>query len=204
MSRKKNDLSGATRHSFQEKNENAGDGVRADPPQEDHPAPSGHPSQDDHPAPSGHPSQEGNGTAPVLAELEEWKDRAQRTQAEYENFRRRTAAERQSLLAAVRADTVAALLPVYDNLLRATQQPTEDAAYAKGVELTLQQLLAILAELGVTPFGTAGEAFDPNVCDAVAHVEDENHPANTVIEVFSQGFRINDKVIRHAMVRVAN
>ncbi|MCL2546226.1 MAG: nucleotide exchange factor GrpE [Oscillospiraceae bacterium] len=141
---------------------------------------------------------------PVQAELEEWKDRALRTQADFENFRRRNIKERESVIVDIRAATLAALLPVYDNLLRALQQPTEDAAYAKGVELTLAQLLGIFEDLGVVPFGNTGENFDPNICEAVMHVEDETIGNNIIVEVFAQGFKMGDKILRHAVVKVAN
>lgn len=150
------------------------------------------------------PTQEEATIDPVQAACDEWQDRALRTQAEYENYRRRTRQERESLVTDVRADTIAALLPVYDNLLRAMQQPTQDAAYAKGVELILQQWNTLMESLNVAPIAVVGEPFDPNTCEAVAHVEDESVGANTIVEVFTQGFRIGEKILRHALVRVAN
>ena len=127
-----------------------------------------------------------------------------RLAAEYENFRRRSAKEREALYADVKADTVAKLLPVYDNLERALNQPTEDEAYKKGVEMTMTQLVGIFAGLGVEIFGNVGEEFDPNFHNAVMHTEDENFGENTICQVFQKGFKLGEKIIRFAMVQVAN
>ena len=96
------------------------------------------------------------------------------------------------------------LLPVYDNLERALNQPTEDAAYKKGVEMTMNELVKIFTGLGVEIFGEAGDTFDPNLHNAVMHIDDENLGENTLSMVFQKGFKIGDKVIRFAMVQVAN
>ena len=99
---------------------------------------------------------------------------------------------------------MAAFLPVYDNLERAIRQETADEAYKKGVEMTMNQLNEVLKKLGVEQIEALGAPFDPNVHNAVMHVEDENLGENTVAEVFQAGFRLGDKVIRCAMVKVAN
>ena len=96
------------------------------------------------------------------------------------------------------------LLPVYDNLARALQQKTEDEAYAKGVEMIMTQMKNALEKLGVEAIPAAGQTFDPNLHNAVMHVEDESLGENVIAETFQQGFQIGDKVIRHAMVKVAN
>ena len=96
------------------------------------------------------------------------------------------------------------MLPVYDNLERALNQPTEDAAYKKGVEMTMNELVKIFTGLGVEIFGNAGEEFDPNLHNAVMHTEDENFGENTISMVFQKGFKIGEKVVRFAMVQVAN
>ena len=96
------------------------------------------------------------------------------------------------------------LLPVYDNLERALNQPTEDEAYKKGVEMTMNQLVGIFAGLGVEIFGNAGDAFDPNIHNAVMHTEDESFGENTICQVFQKGFKIGEKIVRFAMVQVAN
>lgn len=99
---------------------------------------------------------------------------------------------------------MAKILPVYDNLERALNQPTEDAAYKKGVEMTMTELVKILNGLGVEIFGTVGETFDPNLHNAVMHTEDESLGENVLAQVFQKGFKIGDKVVRFAMVQVAN
>ena len=132
------------------------------------------------------------------------RDAHLRIAAEYDNFRKRTLKEKEASYGNGRADTVAKLLPVYDNLERALNQPTEDAAYKKGVELTMTELVKILNGLGVEIFGQVGETFDPNLHNAVMHCDSEDHPENTICQVFQKGFKIGDKVVRFAMVQVAN
>ena len=127
-----------------------------------------------------------------------------RLAAEYDNFRKRTQKERESLYQDAKADTVGKFLPVFDNLQRAMAQETADEAYKKGVEMTMQGFQAILDALNVTVYGAPGEAFDPTFHNAVMHVDDEALGENTIAEVFQTGFRMGDKVIRHAMVKVAN
>ncbi len=127
-----------------------------------------------------------------------------RLAAEYDNFRKRTAKEKEASYSNGKADAVAKLLPIYDNLERALNQPTEDAAYKKGVEMTMTELLKIFSGLGVEVFGNVGDAFDPNLHNAVMHLEDESLGENTVAMVFQKGFQIGDKVVRFAMVQVAN
>ena len=127
-----------------------------------------------------------------------------RLAAEYDNFRKRTQKERESLYQDAKADPVGKFLPVFDNLQRAMAQETADEAYKKGVEMTMQGFQAILDALNVTVYGAPGEAFDPTFHNAVMHVDDETLGENTIAEVFQTGFRMGDKVIRHAMVKVAN
>jgi len=127
-----------------------------------------------------------------------------RLAAEYDNFRKRTIKEKEASYGNGKADAVAKMLPVYDNLERALNQPTEDAAYKKGVELTMTELVKILNGLGVEIFGEKGDAFDPNLHNAVMHIDDETLEENTISQVFQKGFKIGDKVVRFAMVQVAN
>ena len=127
-----------------------------------------------------------------------------RLAADYDNFRKRTVKEKEASYGNGRADTIGKLLPVYDNLERALNQPTEDAAYKKGVEMTMNELVKILNAMGVEIFGTAGDAFDPNLHNAVMHIDDESLEENTISQVFQKGFKLGDKVIRFAMVQVAN
>ena len=127
-----------------------------------------------------------------------------RLAADYDNFRKRSAKEKETLYAAGKADAVEKLLPVYDNLERALNQATADEAYKKGVEMTMTQLVGILNGLGVEIFGEVGEVFDPNIHNAVMHTEDEALGENVISQVFQQGFKMGDKVVRFAMVQVAN
>ena len=127
-----------------------------------------------------------------------------RLAADYDNFRKRTVKEKEASYGNGKADTLAKLLPVYDNLDRALNQPTEDAAYKKGVELTMAEFEKIFATLGVEVFGNVGDAFDPEKHNAIMHTEDPELGENTISMVFQKGARIGDKVIRFAMVQVAN
>ena len=127
-----------------------------------------------------------------------------RLAAEYDNFRKRTIKEKEASYGNGKADAVEKLLPVYDNLERALNQPTEDAAYKKGVEMTFNQLVSIFTSLGVEIFGNPGDAFDPNLHNAVMHIDDENLGENEICQVFQKGFKMGEKIIRFAMVQVAN
>lgn len=127
-----------------------------------------------------------------------------RLAAEFDNFRKRTVKEKEQSYGNGRADAVEKMLPVYDNLERALKQDTADEAYKKGVEMTMTQLKEVLSKLGVTEIEAAGQPFDPKLHNAVMHVEDEAFGANTVAEVFQAGFQLGEKVIRFAMVKVAN
>ena len=127
-----------------------------------------------------------------------------RLAAEFDNFRKRTTKEKEASYGNGKADTVAKLLPVYDNLERALNQETADAAYKKGVEMTMTELVKIFTSLGVEIFGNAGDSFDPALHNAVMHIENEELGENTIATVFQKGFKLGDKVIRFAMVQVAN
>ena len=127
-----------------------------------------------------------------------------RLAAEFDNFRKRTAKEKEGSYQNGKADAVEKILPVYDNLARALKQETADAAFKKGVEMTMHELVKILNGLGVEIFGEEGETFDPNLHNAVLHVDDESIAENTITQVFQQGFKMGEKVIRFAMVQVAN
>lgn len=148
---------------------------------------------------------------PLQAELDEarsalavWEDKFLRLAAEFDNFRRRTAKEKEGLWGDATASAATSFLPVYDNLERALKQETADAAYKKGVELTMNGLRDVLTRLGVEEIPALGETFDPNLHNAVMHVEDESAERNTIVEVFQAGFRLGEKVLRFAMVKVAN
>jgi len=132
------------------------------------------------------------------------RDAHLRVAAEFDNFRKRTIKEKEASYGNGKADAVEKLLPVYDNLERALNQPTEDEAFKKGVEMTMTQLVGIFSGLGVEIFGNVGEEFDPNFHNAVMHTEDENLGENVISQVFQKGFKLGEKIIRFAMVQVAN
>ena len=136
--------------------------------------------------------------------LDEEHDARLRLAAEYDNYRKRSQKERDNLYTDIRSETVAKFLPVYDNLERALAGETADTAYKKGVEMTMNELKKIMKGLGVEEFGEQGEAFDPQKHNAVMHVEDNTLEENVVAEVFQKGFRVGEKVVRFAMVKVAN
>lgn len=140
----------------------------------------------------------------AMAALKEKEDQFLRLAAEYDNYRRRSQKEKESVWNDAKSETVLAFLPVYDNLERALKQETADEAFKKGVEMTMNQLREVLKKLGVEEIPALGETFDPNVHNAVMHVEDESAGENTVVEVFQTGFKSGDKVVRFAMVKVAN
>ena len=127
-----------------------------------------------------------------------------RLAADYDNYRKRTAKEKDAAYGNGKADAIEKLLPVYDNLERALSQETADEAYKKGVEMTMTQLVSILEGLGVEIFGNVGDTFDPNLHNAVMHTEDENLGESTISLVFQKGFKMGDKIVRFAMVQVAN
>ena len=127
-----------------------------------------------------------------------------RLAAEYDNFRKRTIKEKDAAYGNGKAGAVEKLLPVYDNLERAVNQPCTDEAYKKGVEMTMTELVNIFTGLGVEIFGNVGDEFDPNIHNAVMHVDNEELGENTIAMVFQKGFKIGDKVVRFAMVQVAN
>ena len=124
--------------------------------------------------------------------------------AEYDNYRKRSQREKDSLYADIKADTLLKFLPVYDNLVRALKQPTEDEAYRKGIEMIMTQFCTTMEKLGVEKIESLGRTFDPTLHNAVMHVDDETKGENEIVEVFQEGFRLGDKVIRFAMVKVAN
>ena len=132
------------------------------------------------------------------------RDAHLRVAAEYDNFRKRTVKEKEASYGNGKADAVAKMLPIYDNLERALNQPTEDAAYKKGVEMTMTELLKIFSSLGVEVFGNVGDEFDPNLHNAVMHIDSEELGENVIAQVFQKGFKIGEKIVRFAMVQVAN
>lgn len=142
---------------------------------------------------------------PVQQELDETKDRLLRLTSEYSNYKRRSEKEKQDAYVYAKSDTLKALLPVIDNLERALANETKDYdAFKKGVEMTFDNLTSILETLGVEVFGEPGDIFDPNLHNAVMHVEDEEHKNGEIVDVFQKGYKIGDKIVRPAMVKSAN
>ena len=142
---------------------------------------------------------------PVQQELDDTKDRLLRLTAEYSNYKRRSEKEKQDAYVYAKSDTIKALLPVIDNLERALANETKDYdALKKGVEMTFDNLAAILETLGVEVFGEPGDIFDPNLHNAVMHVEDEELKNGEIVDVFQKGYKIGDKIVRPAMVKSAN
>lgn len=139
-----------------------------------------------------------------VAEYAALNDKYLRLCAEYDNFRKRSQKEKDSLYADIKAETLKKFLPVYDNLVRALDQSTEDEAYRRGVEMIMTQFNTTMEKLGVTEIKSLGQKFDPAFHNAVMHVEDAEKGENEIVEVFQKGFLMGDKVIRFAMVKVAN
>ena len=138
-------------------------------------------------------------------QLESVKDQFVRQTAEYENYRKRTTKEKDGIYQDAKADTIKAFLAVYDNLERAAAtEGDEDSPHKKGLLMIFQQVKDILAKLGVTEIEAKGKPFDPEKMNAVMHIDDENFGENEVAQVFQAGFELNGKVIRHAIVQVAN
>ena len=141
------------------------------------------------------------GLAKLVADV---NDKYLRLAAEYDNYRKRTAKEKESIYGDAKADTIKPLLAVYDNLERGIAQYDESDVHRQGLELILRQFTEALTKLGVTEIEAKGQPFDPGLHNAVMHVEDETAGENTVVEVFQKGFMLGDKVLRFAMVKVAN
>ena len=150
------------------------------------------------------PSREEEKIAALEKEKADLNDKFLRICAEYDNFRKRSQKEKDALYGDIKANTVTQFLPVYDNLERALKQNTEDEAYKKGVEMIMTQFCSTLEKLGVKEIECLGEKFDPTMHNAVMHVDDEEKGENEIVEVFQKGFKLGEKVIRFAMVKVAN
>ena len=139
----------------------------------------------------------------LTKELEEQKDKYLRLAAEYDNFRKRSAKEREGVYTDAVADTVNEILPVLDNLERAAMYG-ESEKVAEGLQITAKGAAAMLSKMGIEQFGAAGDTFDPNIHNAVMHVEDDSLGDREIVEVFQKGYKKGDKIIRYAMVKVAN
>ena len=142
----------------------------------------------------------------LARQLAEEHDKYLRLAAEYDNYRKRTAKEKESIYADAKIDTIKGMLPVYDNLERGLAQfkDEDDDPHKKGLEMIFNQYKEALTKLGVTPIDCVGKDFDPEKHNAVMHIEDESYGENTVVEVLQQGFMLGEKVLRFAIVKVAN
>ena len=136
--------------------------------------------------------------------LLEANDKYLRTVAEYDNFRKRSQKEKEAIFSDSKTDIIGKFLPVIDNFERAASAETDLESYKKGIEMTVNQLLEVFKALGVESFGEKGEEFDPNIHNGIMHVDDESLGENVISEVYMKGYKIGDKVIRHATVIVAN
>ncbi len=134
---------------------------------------------------------------------DEWHDRFVRLAADFDNFKKRSAAEKNAAYTNATADAVGELLPIIDNLERAIAA-AEDSPMKSGVEMVLTQALKAFENLNVFPVGVPGDPFDPQIHNAVMHVDDEDLGENVIVEVFQKGYKLGDKVVRHALVKVAN
>jgi len=136
--------------------------------------------------------------------IAELTDKLQRQMAEFENFRKRTGKEKAAMYDMGTRDTVEKLLPVIDNFERGLAGANEEDPFAEGMKMVYKQMMTILADLGVTPIDAEGKEFDPNLHNAVMHVDDENFGDNIVAEELQKGYMFKDHVVRHSMVKVAN
>lgn len=141
----------------------------------------------------------------VEDQLADMKKQLAYTAAEYANFRARSAKEKEQTYSNAKGNVIAEILPVIDNLERAINQDGEDfEALKKGVEMTLDGLMATLSKIGVESYGESGDSFDPNLHHAVMHIDDDGLEENVIVDVFQKGYKIGDRVIRPAMVKTAN
>lgn len=141
----------------------------------------------------------------LTAELQETKDKLLRVMAEYDNFRKRSQKEKEAVYGDTKASVIVEFLPLYDNFGRAESQEIADLeSYKKGIDMIYNQFGEILKKLGVEEFGEKGEAFDPNIHNAVMHDEDSELPENSISDVFSKGYKLGDRIVRPAVVKVVN
>jgi len=140
----------------------------------------------------------------LTEELAQLHDRHLRLAAEYENFRKRSAKEKEDLYTEIRAQVLTKFLPVYDNLERALKQETTDEAFKKGVEMTMTQLEDIFEKMNVKAIEAVGKTFDPALHNAVMHIDDDSYGEGEIVEVFQKGYKKGGRIIRFAMVKTAN
>ena len=137
-------------------------------------------------------------------ELDDITDRYKRILAEFENFKKRSGKERESLYNMILSDIVSSILPILDNLENAVKAESKDEEYKKGIELVLKQFQDTLKSKGVEEIKTVGETFDPELHEAVSSVQDESKGEKEIVQEYRKGYKMGTKVIRHSMVVVAN
>ena len=137
-------------------------------------------------------------------EIEEMKDRLQRTMAEFDNYKKRTAKEKIDLHNSITSDIIESILPVIDSLEKAIEVAEKDESIRQGIELIQKQFLSALANYNVEPIKALGEKFDPELHEAVSHIEDEKYGEQEIVQEFRVGYKVGSKIIRHSMVVVAN
>ncbi len=135
---------------------------------------------------------------------DEYFDHLKRNMAEFDNFKKRMLKEKESLYSSITSDVISDLLPIIDNFEKAICAETKDESYKSGMEMIYNQLNETLKKFGLTEIDALNKPFDPNLHEAVMHIEDENYSEKEVVEVFRKGYKLGDKVIRHSMVKVAN
>ena len=140
---------------------------------------------------------------PLEKELEALNDKYLRLVAEYDNYRKRTAKEKEAIYPEAKVSVVNVFLPVLDNLERALATAGDDPIY-EGVKMISKQFAETLKSIGVEEIKAVGEKFDPNFHNAVMHIDDENFGENEIVEEFQKGYKIGDRIIRYSMVKVAN
>ncbi len=140
----------------------------------------------------------------LKSEVEKNKDLLLRTAAEFDNYKKRTEREKAMVAEFARAGFVKEILPILDNIERASATEKDTPEYIKGIEMIVKQFSSLYDKLGITPIANVGDEFDPNFHEAVMHIEDENLGENVIAEVLQQGFKVGDTVVRAAMVKVAN
>lgn len=136
--------------------------------------------------------------------LEQLNEKFMRVCAEYDNFRKRSVKEKQSVYPQATAAAVGEFVPILDNFERALSAPCADEEFKKGVSMICQSFKDVLKKLDVEEFGAAGDVFNPDMHNAVMHIDDDSLEANVIVEVFQKGYKLGDRIIRHAMVKVAN
>lgn len=137
-------------------------------------------------------------------ELEELEDRYKRLLAEFENFKKRSAKERESLYNLITGEVLLTMLPIMDNLEKAATAKTEDTSYQEGINMVVKQYKTALEKFGLKEIETVGKRFDPELHEAVSHVEDDSKGEQEIVEEYRKGYQIGNKVVRHALVVVAN